>query len=405
MPNHAEPPEHEFSARSGRQAIVIDALLGFAVFAVVAIAIGAGIGGGGLPPAVAYGFATVLGLLMLVRRRWPLVVLLATAVLLIAYYVADLPVIGLAVPVAAALYSAADLDRTRWAVGTAVGLLAVSTVARALEGQDLAFLLGYELVSTVAIMGAAIALGDGARQRREGVRQRERIAVLDAQAREAESAERLARERARIARDLHDAVGHHLSVVSLHTSVAVEALEEDAVDLPTARAELDHVTLAAREGLRDLRSTVRALRGPAGGPEGEPGAEVERVAGLAHLDELVASVRAAGLAVEVTREVTGGVLPGMVDATAYRVVQEALTNTLRHARARSAEVVLERGEGTLLVTVTDDGRTAVPGERGEGSGLAGMGERVRMVEGTLEAGAIPTGGFRVCARIPLGGDS
>lgn len=387
-----------------RQAVVVDALLGFAVFAVVAIAIGAGIGGGDLPPAVAYGFATALGLLMLVRRRWPLTVLLLTAVLLIAYYVADLPVIGLAVPAAAALYSAAVFDRTRWAVGTAAALVVVSTAARLAEGQDPAFLLGYELVSTAAIMGAAIALGDGVRQRAEGARQRELIAVLDAQAREAESAELLARERARIARDLHDAVGHHLSVVSLHTSVAAEALEEGEADPTVARAELDHVAQAARDGLRDLRSTVRALHGPGGGP-----GEVDRVAGLAHLDELVASVRAAGLAVEVTGAGGPG-LPGLVDATAYRVVQEALTNTLRHARAETAEVGLERADGLLTVTVTDDGTGPLPGGarrspdggRG-GSGLAGMRERVRMVDGTLEAGPVPRNGFRVRARLPLGG--
>ncbi len=381
--------------QSDRQAVVVDALLGFAVFAVVAIAIGAGIGGGGLPSVVAYGFATALGLLMLVRRWWPRAVLSATAVLLVAYYVVDLPVIGLAVPAAAALYSAADRGRTRWAVGTAVALVGVSTVARALEGQDLAFLLGYELVSTVAIMGAAIALGDGTRQRREGARQRELIRVLDAQAREAESAERMARERARVARDLHDAVGHHLSVVALHSSVAAEALEEDDVDLGAARAELGHVGQAAREGLRDLRSTVRALR--------EPGAEVERVAGLAHLEYLVASVRAAGLSVAVTGEGGPG-LPGMVDAAAYRVVQEALTNTLRHAGAGSATVVIERARGTLGVTVTDNGTGEPTGGPGEGSGLAGMRERVRMLDGTLETGGAPGGGFRVHARIPLGGD-
>ena len=389
---------------SARQAVIIDALLGFAVFAVVAIAIGAGIGGGDLPPTVAYGFAAALGLLMLARRRWPMTVLLATSLLIIAYYVVDLPVIGLAIPMAAALYSAASFGRTSWTVGTAVALVLVSTTGRALEGQDLAFLLGYELASTAAIMGAAIAFGDGARQRREGARQRERIAVLDAQARAAESAELLARERARIARDLHDAVGHHLSVVSLHTSVAEEALEEDVLDLPAARAELDHVARAAREGLRDLRSTVRALRAR----EDETGAGVEQVAGLAHLADLVDSVRAAGLVVEVAGNASGEDgpgLPGLVDATAYRVVQEALTNTLRHARARGAVVLIERTEGTLEVTVTDDGAAVTAEEHSKGTGLAGMRERVRMVQGTLEAGAVPGGGFRVHARIPLGGDA
>lgn len=382
-------PDH-----SARQAVIVDVLLGFAVFAVVAIAIAADLGGGGdLPSVVAYGFAAALGLLMLARRWWPLAVLLASGALVVVYHAADLPVIGLAVPVAAALYSSAERGRAGWAAGTAVVLLAVSTVARALEGQDLGFLLGYELASTGAIMGAAIALGDGTRQRREAARQRERIAALDAQAREAEAAERVARERGRISRDLHDAVGHHLSVVSLHAAVATEALEEGAVDLTAARSELEHVTLASKEGLRDLRSTVRALR--------EPGPEVDRVAGLAHLADLIASVRAAGLRVDV---VGGGGedLPGMVDAAAFRVVQEALTNTLRHARARGATVVLERGDGGLDVTVTDDGRGAAPdGE--EGSGVSGMRERVRMLEGTLEVGTAEGGGFRVCARLPIGG--
>ncbi|GAA1464429.1 sensor histidine kinase [Nocardiopsis exhalans] len=404
MPDHSGSPD-----RSGRQAVIIDVLLGFAVFAVVAIAIGADIGGGDPHPAVAYGFAAALGLLMLVRRRWPMSVLLATSLLLITYYVVDLPVIGLAVPMAAALYSAASFGRTSWTVGAAVALVIVSTSSRALEGQDLAFLLGYELASTAAIMGAAIALGDGAKQRREGARQRERIAELDRQAREAESAERLARERARIARDLHDAVGHHLSVVSLHTAVAGEALEQGAVDLPAARTELEHVAQAAREGLRDLRSTVRALRGPGSG--GGAGGGLEQVAGLAHLAELVASVRAAGLAVEVRGNAVGegsqvlSGLPGLVDATAYRVVQEALTNTIRHARARGAVVLIERAEDALEVTVTDDGTAAPTDEHGKGTGLAGMRERVRMVEGTLETGAAPGGGFRVRARIPLGGDA
>jgi signal transduction histidine kinase len=162
---------------SRRQAVIVDALLGFAVFAVVAIAIGAGIGGGDRSPAVAYGFAVVFGLLMLVRRTWPMAVLLVTSLLLIAYYVVDLPVIGLAIPVAAALYSAASYGRTPWVVAAAAALVVVSTVARVLEGQDIAFLLGYELASTAAVMGAAIALGDGARQRREASLQRARIAA------------------------------------------------------------------------------------------------------------------------------------------------------------------------------------------------------------------------------------
>lgn len=378
--------------QSTRQGLVVDVLFGFAVFAVVAIAVGADVGGEG-NQALGYVMALLLGALMLLRRQAPVTVLLVTCVLVVGNYVIGLPTIGLAIPMAGALYSAAEAGRTEWAAGSSITLLVVSTLARLGQGQDVAYLLGYELASTVAVMGAAIALGDGTGQRREGARQRERIAVLDAQARDAEAAELLARERTRIARDLHDAVGHHLSVVSLHASVAAEALEEDEVDLPTARDELAHVTQASREGLRDLRSTVRALR--------EPGAEVEPIAGLAHLEGLVESVRDAGLMVRVSGSAGEG-LTALVDATAYRVIQEALTNTLRHARARRATVLLERDGDELVVTVADDGRTMEAQVR-EGSGLTGMRERVRMAEGTVVFDTAPTGGFRVGVRLPVGG--
>ncbi|XKK41764.1 sensor histidine kinase [Nocardiopsis sp. ARC36] len=389
---------------SDRQDVVVDALFGFAVFAVVAIAVGSDVSNRG-NLALGYAMAAVLGGLMPARRRWPVGVLLATAVLIVANYVIDLPTIGLAVPAAAALYSAAEAGRTAWSAGTAAALVAVSTFARLGEGQDPAYLLGYELPSTAAIMGAAIALGSAQWQRRQADHQRERAALLDAQARESEAAERLALERTRIARDLHDAVGHHLSVVSLHAAVAAEALEDDPADAEAARAEIAHVTQASRAGLSELRSTVRALR------DADPGGE--RTSSLAHLDELADSVRAAGVAVEVEGRPGAGEIPGMVDATAYRIVQEALTNTLRHARADRARVVFTRRDGVLEVRVTDDGRqgpSTAGGGAGEGpaaapgSGLAGMRERVRLVGGSVEAGPGPGGGFAVHARLPLGGD-
>ncbi|RKS06626.1 signal transduction histidine kinase [Nocardiopsis sp. Huas11] len=381
-------------SQSARQDVVVDALFGFAVFAVVAIAVGADVSDRG-DIHLGYALAAVLGALMLVRRRWPVMVLLATSVLIVANYVIDLPTIGLAVPAAAALYSAAERGRSYWAVGTAAALVLVSTGGRLGEGQDPAYLLGYELASTVAIMGAAIALGNVQWQRARAERQRARIALLDGQAREAEAAELMALERTRIARDLHDAVGHHLSVVALHAAVAAEALEDEPADVPVARTELGHVTQASRAGLSELRATVRALR------DADPGEE--RVASLAHLEELVDSVRAAGVDVRVEGAPAPGDLSGMVDATAYRIVQEALTNTLRHARAGRAEVVFQRGEGELEVTVTDDGAAVAVTEQSSGSGLAGMRERVRLVGGTVEAGPRSEGGFGVRAFLPTGG--
>ncbi|MFI6576929.1 sensor histidine kinase [Nocardiopsis sp. NPDC050513] len=391
--------------QSGRQDVIVDALLGFAVFAVVAIAAGADISDTGNLTPLAYALAGVLGGLMLVRRRWPVAVVLATSVLIVANYVLDLPTIGLAVPAAAALYSAAEAGRTRWSVGSAAALVLVSTLARLGQGADPAYLLGYELASTVAIMGAATALGHVQWQRARAERQRARIAVLDAQARAAEAAETVALERIRIARDLHDAVGHHLSVVSLHAAVAAEALDDAPADVAGARSELGHVRQASREALSEMRATVRALRDtdPDGG----------RVASLARLDELVESVRAAGVDVRVDGAPAPGDVSGMVDATAFRIVQEALTNTLRHARAGRVRVEFAREGEELDVVVTDDGGQspaagarppAASGGHSPGSGLAGMRERVRMVGGSVEAGPRPEGGFRVRARLPLGGD-
>jgi signal transduction histidine kinase len=379
---------------SDRRGVVVDALFGFAVFAVVAIAVASDVSDTGNLP-LGYGVAGVLGALMLVRRRWPVAVLVATSVLVVANYVLQLPVIGLAVPVAAALYSAAEAGRTLWSVGLAAALVLVSTFTRVQQGQDPAYLLGYELPTTVAVMGAAAALGHVRWQRRRAEQQRVRIEVLDRQARESEAAELLALERTRIARDLHDAVGHHLSVVSLHAAVAAEALDDDPADVPVARAELDHVAGASRAGLSELRATVRALR------EADPGGD--RASSLAHLDELVATVRAAGVDVEVTGAPALGEVSGMVDATAYRIVQEALTNTLRHARAPRARVAFSRRDGMLDVTVTDEG-TAAPVASPGGSGLAGMRERVRLVGGSVEAAPRPGGGFGVRALLPLGDD-
>jgi signal transduction histidine kinase len=379
---------------SDRRGVVVDALFGFAVFAVVAIAVASDVSDTGNLP-LGYGVAGVLGALMLVRRRWPVAVLVATSVLVVANYVLQLPVIGLAVPVAAALYSAAEAGRTLWSVGLAAALVLVSTFTRLQQGQDPAYLLGYELPTTVAVMGAAAALGHVQWQRRRAEHQRVRIEVLDRQARESGAAELLALERTRIARDLHDAVGHHLSVVSLHAAVAAEALDDDPADVPVARAELDHVAGASRAGLSELRATVRALR------EADPGGD--RASSLAHLDELVATVRAAGVDVEVTGAPAPGEVPGMVDATAYRIVQEALTNTLRHARAPRARVAFSRRDGMLDVTVTDEG-TAAPVASPGGSGLAGMRERVRLVGGSVEAAPRPGGGFGVRALLPLGDD-
>ncbi|MFI7514372.1 sensor histidine kinase [Micromonospora echinofusca] len=375
------------------RATVLDLVIGAAVSIVVAAAITANVGGDRGRDVPAYLFAVGLGALVLLRRRAPAIVLVVSAAGLVAYYVAGYPPVGLALPLAAALYSAAEAGQLRWAVLVGLGLLVVSTAFRAVQGASVAYLVGFELASSVAIMAAAVALGDGVRSRRLRRReQRWRLRQLERDhAREA--ARRVEEERLRIARDLHDVIAHHISVISLHAGVADEALDDDPV---AARAALGHVRSATTQVVRELRTTLGLLRDPAGAEPRQP------VAGLARLDDLAAGARAAGLRVAVRRrgELTG--LPAAVDSTAYRLVQEALTNALRHADAGSVEIDVVRGPRAVAVAVRDDGR----GQRGDASrgyGLGGIRERTALLGGTVTAGNRPGGGFEVRAELPLGG--
>lgn len=408
----AGSPPATRAARPSPPPWLIDALLGFAVFDVVAFAIAADVGGTRADPWVAYPLALVLGLLVLGRRRFPVGVLVATALVICAYYTLDLPAIGLALPVSVALYSAAVAGRLGWAVGVAAALVVASTYFRLAEGDDVRYVVGYELATTVALMAAAIALGHGAFARRQRDEQRRHADALLEQTHELEAADRLARDREAVARDLHDVVGHHLAVVSLHAGVAREALDdvgradgagrEDA--LAAARAELDLVRTSATAALADLRATVRSLRGPSG-PAG-----VAEQARLDRLGDLARTARAAGLEVTLDVDLPAGTPDGSAaGAAVFRVVQEGLTNVLRHAGARAAvvRVTLEPATGTpgdvLAVEVRDDGRGAPGGTSDrEGFGLRGLRERVAVLGGTVTTDAPDGGGFRLRARVPVG---
>ncbi|WP_255621885.1 sensor histidine kinase [Pseudonocardia sp. DSM 110487] len=354
--------------------VVVDALFGTAVALGIALVIAAARGGDRPPDLGAYLFAAGFGLLMLLRRRTPRTVLVLTTLGLFAYYAFDYPPIGIALPVVTALFSAADLGRTRWAVGTGVVLLVVSFYFRIREGDSLGALIGYEAVSNIALIAAATALGYSVRSRRE-------IARLTAVQLEREAEWRVQRERERISRDLHDTVGHTMSVISLQAGVAAEAVEPGG---PAAQA-IERIRAASGQTLRDLRSMVRLLRTPDGTLE---------VLSLAAVPDLVDATRGVGLEVTTRIDVDG--LTPQADAAAYRIVQEALTNVVKHAGARHVEVVARLHEGVLHVRVSDDGRGST--DPADGHGLAGMAERVRLLGGTLETRS--GDGFTVEARIP-----
>jgi signal transduction histidine kinase len=229
----------------------------------------------------------------------------------------------------------------------------------------------------------------------EIVRIRRERAEEEVRIREEEALRRASEERLRIARELHDALGHHLSLINVQSGVALHLNE----DLPEqVRTSLAAIREASKEGLTELRSVLDILR------QEDERAPRSPTSTLARLEELVSQAAAAGL--DVRAETDGAVrpLPFGVDVAAYRIVQEALTNVSRHARGASATVRVSYGDDDLTVQVDDDGRgVRTDGAAGTGKGIVGMRERVGALGGELQAGPRPSGGFRVRARLPLDG--
>jgi len=197
-------------------------------------------------------------------------------------------------------------------------------------------------------------------------------------------------ERMRIARDVHDVVGHSLSVITMQAGVALHVLDRRPDQVA---ASLEAIRATSRDALAELRTTLEVFRDPEGG---EPRAPLP---GLARLDDLVGALRQAGRTVEVRREGDTAPLPAAVDQAAFRIIQEALTNVVRHAEQATAVVRVVREPARLVVEVSDDGpAVAVPAA---GNGIRGMGERARAVGGTLEVLPRPGGGLVVRAVLPL----
>jgi signal transduction histidine kinase len=248
--------------------------------------------------------------------------------------------------------------------------------------------------SLVAILGLAawlLVLLSAA----EFVRMRGERALEAGRIRQEEARRRASEERLRIARELHDALGHHISLINMRAGVALHLNEE----LPEqVRSALGAIRQASKEALTELRSVLDILR------QSDEQATWSPTPTLAGLDNLVS--RAAGGGLTVRTETVGEVrpLPYGVDVAAFRIVQEALTNVARHAGPATAAVRVAYGDRDLIVQIDDNGRGPAPqGTSGSGKGILGMRERVAALSGELEAGPRPAGGFRVRARLPLDG--
>jgi signal transduction histidine kinase len=234
----------------------------------------------------------------------------------------------------------------------------------------------------------------------EALRGKRDRAMQARRTREQESRRRADEERLRIARELHDVLAHSISVINVQSGVALHLMDEQPQQ---ARIALAAINEASAEALREVRSVLSILRGTGEQPPRAP------TAGLARLDELVSRAMSAGVVVSL--KVHGGErpLPASIDLAAFRIVQESLTNIVRHAGAGTATVQLTYGDSELTVQIDDDGiGTAAPvgvdNGGGTGNGIAGMRERASALGGELDAGPGANGGFRVRARLPLDGE-
>ncbi|WP_204078228.1 sensor histidine kinase [Planotetraspora phitsanulokensis] len=212
---------------------------------------------------------------------------------------------------------------------------------------------------------------------------------------EEEAAGRVVEERLRIARELHDVLSHSLATISLQAGVGLHLVDDRPEQ---AREALQAIRQVSNDALAQARAALTVVRGPDEEPPQAP-------PGLADLDALVTSVRATGLGVDLAVDLESRAIPDVISATAYRIVQEASTNVMRHAGPGArARIQVGTVHGWLEIDVTDDGIGAAVPARGAGHGLRGLEERVRAVGGELQAGPAPGGGFTLHARLPLGAE-
>lgn len=376
--------------------------VGQAIAVALIIAIGSRDGAG--TGVGAYVFAAGFGAVLLFRHRLPAAVLVTTILLVFAYYAAGYPPIGMAVPVVGAFYGAAERGRVVVASLAGVVLLAVSLYFRVTDGES-SDVLAYDVITNVALIGCAIALALAVRNARALRNQHRRMVTLERHHQRERAARQLEAERLRIARDVHDSIGHALSLVSVQARVAQQALGAD--DAAAARA-LDNVVSATRSSLLDLRRTVAMLQTD----REDPGRSPLSVDGI---ERTAQAARDAGLDVTVSIDVGRGTIPASTASTVFRIVQESVTNVLRHAQATQVAITVRRSGDELRVRVVDDGRgvstafgsglTADGDGRpsgGGGRGIGGMRERAALLGGTLTTDSGPAE-FTVEAVLPVEG--
>ncbi|MET8145469.1 histidine kinase [Sphaerisporangium sp. NPDC005288] len=328
-----------------------------------------------------YGLLGVGGLVLAVRRRAPVPVLAVTGLCAVGYQAA-----GFDVPAVAylfAVYAAVRAGHRVITVAASVTMLAalpIAALASGLHDTGEAFAQARGALE-LAWLVAAGAAG-------EALRQAERRAEEAERTREETARRRADEERLHIARELHDSLTHQISVIKVQAEVAVHVARRRGEQVPEALLAIQE---AGREATRELRATLEALR--------DDGTTPPR--GLDHVEELVERARRSGLDATLTIEGRRHGLPAAVDRTVYRIVQESLTNIVRHAAAATASVRVHYRPGALEIRVEDDGKATPDTAPVPGVGLLGMRERVTALGGRLRAEPRGEGGFTVQAELPV----
>jgi signal transduction histidine kinase len=375
--------------RTGRSRVPAGVVDGAIAVCVAATLVVAGVSGN-QPAADAalpgYALLVAGGLALAARRRAPVVVLVVTGLCAAGYQA-----VGFDVPAVAflfAVYAAVRAGHRIITVVAAVAMLVALPFAVLALPQGLS--VGEALARSRGALEIAWLVAAGAAG--EALRQAERRADEAERTREETACRRANEERLHIARELHDSLTHQISVITVQAAVAVHLARRRGEQVPEALLAIQE---AGREAARELRATLEALR--------DVGITPPR--GLDHIPELVERARATGLDTTLTIEGQRHDLPSAVDQTAYRIVQESLTNVARHAAAATASVWIDYRPGALAIRVDDDGRATPDAVPLPGVGLLGMRERVTALGGHLRAEPRGGGGFTVYAELPVDGAS
>jgi signal transduction histidine kinase len=351
----------------------------------------------------------VSGLALVVRRRWPVPVFLTAALASLVYYTLDFPDGPAWLALFVALYTLTaygDGRRSLVIAGVGITVLATAWLIAAADIEPRAAIGWVFFRIGASVMSAA--LGESARSRRFIAAEAQERAEWAERTREEEARARVDAERLRIAREVHDTVAHSIAIINVQAGVTAHVLDKRP---ERARETLVAIEHTSSQALQEMRSILGVLRDTNDGRIPHPG--------LAQIDELVAKANDAGLDIKLEGMSPAAALPSAVDSAVYRILQESITNVIRHVGPTRVTVRMDHGVDLLEIRVTDEGHRDAPsdgpadqrrragrpasagGSIRPGRGILGMRERCELLGGELDARPIPAGGFEITARLPL----